>query len=569
MTKKANVRTTVVYRPKVRFTHQVTRKDRTKVHQEPTAFGASEIQSVVYTQEHGESTLTRRAQITLNPANTKRWTYHQTLEVYTGQAWDRGRCVRADWINGDRLMIEWHDFSWDFNSILVRHCATINMKGLEQAYWLIRLMQDGREPKVEGFSPNTTRRVFRYAVPLLGIANDDTDKLVGQSDFGLTSDRSTDPVNELIGKLTQDIDDASWNVRVPKVYGAVVASTPLEAEMHALRRARFAADLITFALQTGASHFDTVHKGEALSWDAIETIKPVSTRPWLLLFEEKTLKGWVRSVPLTTIERSARIAAVKKRLRTFFTNFQEVAECGDVLEQLNPDSRGPRENKIGRAVQTAMRWLTEAARMPDDDYRLVPVWTALEAILGAIAYPPIFTKEREHIKRNLAAAIDEIKTGSDDADEVATLKDMLRGRLGDNNWPIRKRVGFFAREFGIALQKGDFEVIKSLGRVRNRAIHTGDIHEGDLNCEVGQLKYLVERLILAASVCGVRAKVKGGPHKIKIVGIEPGTTGAATIYINGKEVSYVMTMREKTDGTLAMVITSDGLIYDDTNSVIE
>ncbi len=216
-----------------------------------------------------------------------------------------------------------------------------------------------------------------------------------------------------------------------------------------------------------------------------------------------------------------------------------------------------------------MRWLTEAARMPDDDYRLVPVWTALEAILGAIAYPPVFTKERDHIKKSLAEAIDEIKPNGDDADDLATLKEMLKGRLGDNSWPIRKRIVFFAREFGITLQKGDSEVIKSLARVRNRAVHAGDIHEDDLSCQIVQLKYLVERMVLAASVCGVRAKVEGGPHKIKIVGIEPGTTGAATIYINGEEVSYAMTMRETTDGTLAMVITSDGLIYDDTNSVIE
>ena len=149
------------------------------------------------------------------------------------------------------------------------------------------------------------------------------------------------------------------------------------------------------------------------------------------------------------------------------------------------------------------------------------------------------------------------------------MKAMLKGRLGDNSWPIRKRVVFFAREFGIPLQKGDPEVVKSLGRVRNRAIHTGDIHEGDLGCEIAQLKYLVERLVLAASVCGVRAKVDNGPHKIKIVGIRPGTTGAATIYINGKEVSYVMTTRETPGGTLSIVITSGGLIYDDTNSVIE
>ena len=112
-------------------------------------------------------------------------------------------------------------------------------------------------------------------------------------------------------------------MNVPKVYGTVVARTPLEAEAHALRRARFAADLITFALQAGASHLDTLHDSERLDWDASESMTTVSTRPWLLLCEDKTLKGWVRSVPLTFLDNKAQLRKAKERLRIFLRTSSE------------------------------------------------------------------------------------------------------------------------------------------------------------------------------------------------------------------------------------------------------
>ena len=73
---------------------------------------------------------------------------------------------------------------------------------------------------------------------------------------------------------------------------------------------------------------------------------------------------------------------------------------------------------------------------------------------------------------------------------------------------------------------------------------------------------------MAASVCAVRATTDEGKHTVRIVGVEPGTEGAATIYVDGKRVPYVLRGRTTADGTQAIALISDGLIYDETNSVV-
>ena len=274
MTKSVKQRVTVINTPKVTFTPAVTKEDKERVHQRPIEFDPSEIQNAVYTEENDGRKWSRHAKLTLRPDQRKRWSYGHTLEIYRGMNLDRGRCVRASWLDANTLAIQWNDFSWDLESTIVKRHAMLNMEDLERAYWSIRLMHTGKNPHVQGYTPDTTQRIFQYAVPLQGLSNEDTGQLVGQSDFGLTSADPKDPINQLIRRLTEGIDDASWNTTVPKVYGAVVANTPIEAEAHALQRARFAADVVTFALQSGASHFDTSQSSTPLDWEAIESIGP-------------------------------------------------------------------------------------------------------------------------------------------------------------------------------------------------------------------------------------------------------------------------------------------------------
>ena len=407
----------------------------------------------------------------------------------------------------------------------------LNMAGPEHGYWLARLVHPGKNPNVLGYAPDTTLRVFRYAVPLTGIANSDAGPLIGHSDFGLTSSDSRDPVNELIGRLTEKVDEESWSVRVPKVFGTVVAGTPLEAETHALGRARFAADLITFALQTGASHFDTLHDSERLDWDAVLSKSTVSIRPWLLLFEEKTLKGWVRPIPLTFTDANAELGAARGRVQTFLNRFQRIAREGDTTDRLQSGLRTERERRTAKAVQTAVHWLSEAARTSDEEYQLLPVWTALEAVLGAIKYPPVFGSGRENIKRVLLGAIARIEEGAEESDGPRLSKELLRNRLLDNTWPVRTRLEVFAKAFGIRLHKGDTKLVRRLSRGRGQAVHTGGNATDDLSCEVAQLKYLVERLIMGASVCGISGEDEAGAMNPLHENLKIGTLGELLVQL--------------------------------------
>ena len=569
MAKSSKLRVSTIYTPGLVFTPAVTKADLSKLHHKPTRFGTGVVKTIMYMEEEIQSTWTRRADATLVPDPNERWSYHQTLEIYRGNhCIDRGVCIRATWDKEKSLALRWTDFSWELDLVKIRYCATLNMKGAEQAYWMIRLMHSGKNPHVLGYVPDTAQRVFRYAVPLVGMSNNDAGQLIGHSDFGITSSDGADPVNKLIEKLTKDVDKESWAVDVPKIYGTVVAHTLLEAEAHALRRARFAADLITFALQAGASHFDTAHDSERLDWNAAESMTTVSTRPWLLLYEDKTLKGWVRSVPLTFADKKAELRTAQVRLRTFFRHFKEVAKSGDVVEQLRSSAQSVRENRIAKAVQTAVHWLAEAARTPEDEYRLLPVWTALEAMLCAMEYPPIFDEHRVNIKKVLLAAIDAVGADENETDKAGVLTNLLKGRLLDNAWPIRTRLELFAKAFAVTLRDGDTEVVRRLSRMRGQAVHTGSDRSDGLGCEIAQLKYLVERMIMAASVCGVRTSTGDKKHLVKIVGIEPGNTGAATIYIDGEEVPYTLSVKRRSDGSEEMVILSDGRIYDESNSVI-
>ena len=317
--------------------------------------------------------------------------------------------------------------------------------------------------------------------------------------------------------------------------------------------------------QAGSSHFDTLHDSERLDWDGAVAESTVSTRPWLLLFEEKTLKGWVRSVPLTFTDAKPKLHTVKGRIQTFLKRFHKIAQGGDAAEQIRPDRRSEREARIAKAVQTALHWLAEAARSPEGEYQLMPVWTALEAVLGAIEYPKVFDNSSQHIKDIVLAAIDRIEERPGDAEVPRLSREMLRGRLLNNNWPVRTQVELFAKAFGIRLHKGDKKLVGRLAQARGKVVHTGDQAVEDLSCEISQLKYLVERLIMGASVGGIRAKKGDKKHVIKIKGIEPGTSGAASIYVNGREVSYTLSWTRRGDGSGGMVILADGQIYDTTN----
>ena len=192
MANKSTIRITSVNRPQLVFTPAVTRNDLARLPSEPTRLEERAIKSLQYIEEENQSAKTRRAKAVVMPEADQRWSFHHTLEIYRrNQCVDRGLCTRAIWNQNERLDVRWNEFSWEMNIIHVRRLVMLNMAGSEHAYWLVRLVHPGENPNVLGYAPDTTLRVFRYAVPLTGIANSDTGRLIGHSDFGLTSSDSS------------------------------------------------------------------------------------------------------------------------------------------------------------------------------------------------------------------------------------------------------------------------------------------------------------------------------------------------------------------------------------------
>ena len=400
---KSKVRVREITRPRIVFTPGVTKGDLAKLHHKPTELTAGAILDLRYIEEEDRTSRRRRATGIVLPDPDQRWSYHHSLEIFDhNKLIDRGLCTRATWDEKGRLQIRWDDFAWDFDLINVRYLAMLNMAdAIEQAYWGMCLIQHGKSPNMHGYVPDKSRRVFQYAVPLAGLSNKNEKRLVGHTDFGITCSDAGDPINRQMERLTREADGTAWGLSVPKVYGAVAARSPIEAERYALRRAQFAADVLTFALHAGASHFDTLHDSRSLDWSGKGSRTTVSTQPWILLVEQSTLKGWLRTTPLTFTDKKVELGTVSKRARTFLDGFRRVAETGDGTDQAEPGARGSRERRIARAVQTAIHWLAVAARMPEEEYRLIPIWTALEAVISAIEYPPVFGNRRKHIRRAL------------------------------------------------------------------------------------------------------------------------------------------------------------------------
>ena len=45
--------------------------------------------------------------------------------------------------------MRWNDFSWELDLIQLRYCATLNMTGPEQAYWMVRLLHENGGVKID------------------------------------------------------------------------------------------------------------------------------------------------------------------------------------------------------------------------------------------------------------------------------------------------------------------------------------------------------------------------------------------------------------------------------------
>ncbi len=145
--------------------------------------------------------------------------------------------------------------------------------------------------------------------------------------------------------------------------------------------------------------------------------------------------------------------------------------------------------------------------------------------------------------------------------------DMIERRLLASDWSLPTRLILFSRSFGINLQKDDVKMVQQLGTLRGKVLHTGNHDIILTTTKMRALEYLIERLIMAASVCAYKKLEDNQRHRLQWLPLGR-EGGAAPLKLDGKLVSYdffatnLGTDNEKQEWSI------NGYIYDKDNSQV-
>ena len=193
-------------------------------------------------------------------------------------------------------------------------------------------------------------------------------------------------------------------------------------------------------------------------------------------------------------------------------------------------------------------------------------WISLESILNAIDYPDVSGDDRESIGVAIRQAIDSLHLPGQTDEPLMISRQMIEGRTLQNQWPPRTKLPLFAKAFGIELKPGDSNLLRDLARLRNEVFHAG-INDPLVSKEqLRRLQYLVERLVVAASIDGYEDIEEESQHQLQFGEIGP-MGGAAPLSLNGRDVSYSLRMVQDDEG-LQFEVAVEGKLYNDQNADI-
>ena len=109
------------------------------------------------------------------------------------------------------------------------------------------------------------------------------------------------------------------------------------------------------------------------------------------------------------------------------------------------------------------------------------------------------------------------------------------------------------------LQPNDTEVVRELAATRGKVFHAGQDEPTLSNVQLEQLRYLVERLVVAASI-GAYQDLEDRHRHIHFGEIGP-EGGFAPMFVDGKEVLYDLHVVRGEDGQLRGEWLAEGKIY--------
>ena len=515
----------------------------------------------------GNQIVASASAVVFPPSETK-WDYHSRT-VLTGPEGlaHSGICVKAEGKEDGSIEFSFQSNTWEFERSSIKGINVFGMPHLEIAYWLPLLTGFFSGVEMPGLVLDNSLRPFLYSVPLKGLTAKGKVRSFFVRDFGVASDENDDVFRPILDNSDLAKSEPVWGPQVPKAWGVVFARDLLEAERLALTRARFTADLISFALRTGISHFVTRYDSEAFEWDANNGKSTVSLHPWLLIFGQQDKKGWIRTIPLTEQNPEIDLEDGYERISFFAERFLEVSEPGDFQDQTGRRILSDRERKMSAGVQRSLRWLGIASSEESLSDQFIATWISLESVLNSIDYPGVFQGDRRAFRNSINQGIKTMGLPTQVESLLSISEGFVKSRVFEGNWPLRHKLAMFAMACGVELRPGDSDLIKVLARFRNEVFHSGESDPQIPREQLRQLQYLIERLIVAASVHGYEDLEEGDRHQLRFGELGP-EGGAAPLFLNGRRVPYKFTVFHDKEGQQNQEFVIEGKIYCSKNAEV-
>ena len=512
----------------------------------------------------------KSASAIVHPAEDSRWDYHaETVLEGPQNLTHRGVCVKSECHPEGGMEFSFEGLAWELERSVISTIGMFGMTDLEKAYWIPLLTGLVSGVEIPDLALNKELRPFLYAIPLNGLSAKRDLKSFFVEDFGVTSGDDDNVFAPIFARFDFAASEPALQANVPKAWGVVLARDFLAAEGLALRRARFTADLINFALNTGISHFDTRYDDELFEWDAEIGRSVISLHPWIILLEpgeEHPPKGWIRPTPLIEHPIETDLEDGYKRISFFAEKFRDASHLGDIQEQSGRRALSDRETKLSAGIQRALRWLGIASNEDNVNDQFIATWISLESILNSIDYPDVFAGDRRATRNSIRKTINEMDLPNSGIEPLTVSKELIKNRVFNNDWPLRTQLVVFAKFSGIELRQGDSEIVRDLAKIRNDVFHAGNSESSISKQQLRQLRYLVERLVVAASVYGYEDFESDTRQEIQFREIGP-EGGAAPVFLDGREVPYRLVGDNNAERPI-FELTIEGKIYSDRNANI-
>ena len=531
-------------------------------------FTSDAIKDIQATKHIEGNQIVASASAIVAPPVEARWDYHSEA-VLTGPEglMHGGLCATAERRQDGTIEFSFQGPIWEMDRATVRHFEPLGLSAVEIAYWFPLLTGLVRGAEVPGLTLDKELRPFLYAVPLAGLAANGKEKSLFVRDFGVASGVLDDTLGPILAASGIGKTELVWQPSVPKAWGVVFARDFVEAESLAYSRAQFTADLINIALRAGISHFDTRYDSKLLNWDVDLGKSTVALHPWILLLEQKNAKGWIRTIPLLERDWEADLDDGYSRISFFVKQFLEVSEEGDFMDQTGQRTLTDRERKLSVGIQRSLRWLRIASGEEGVGDQFMAIWISLESILNCLDYPGVFKGNRKCARDSIEQGLKMMGLPTQEDESLEISEEFVRRRVFQGEWPLRTKLAMFAQSCGIQLRPGDSELVRDLARLRGDVFHTGrndpPVNDGQLR----QLQYLIERLVVAASVCGYEDLEEETRHLLQFGEIGP-KGGAAPLFLDGQRVPYTLRFINDEKGQPAMEFIIEGKVYSDKNADI-